>query len=54
VGRVRHGNFQDRGVDSANNRADEGDNGVCSACCAHQGMAIPAIKTVIAGASEDF
>jgi len=52
--RVRYGDFQGRGVDSANNRADERDNGICNACCAYQDAAIPAIKTVIACASEDF
>jgi hypothetical protein len=54
LGRVRHGNFQGRSVDSANNRADERGNGVCNSCCAYQDAAIPAINTIIACASEDF
>ena len=52
LGRVRHGDCQGRGVNSANNRTDERDNGVCNAYCAHQDATIPAINTVIAGAHE--
>jgi len=48
-----HGDFQGRGVDSANNRADERDHGVGNPHCAHQDAAIPAINTIIASASED-
>jgi hypothetical protein len=54
VGRVRHGDCQGRGVDSANNRADERDNGVCNSYGAYQDATIPAINTVITCASEDF
>jgi hypothetical protein len=50
---VRHGDCQGRGVDSANNRADERDNSICNTCGAYQDAAIPAIQTVIASASED-
>jgi hypothetical protein len=53
LGRVRHGDGQGRGVDSTNSSADEWDNGVSNACCAYQDATIPAIKTVIASASED-
>jgi hypothetical protein len=53
VGYVPHGDFHGRRVDSANNRADKWDNGVCNPGCAHQDAPIPAIKTVIASASED-
>jgi hypothetical protein len=53
VGRVRYGNFQGRGIDSANNRADERDSGICNARCTHQDVTIPAVNAVIACASED-
>jgi hypothetical protein len=53
LGRVRHGDDHGRGIHSANDSTDEGDNGVGHACSAHQDAAIPAIKTVITGASKD-
>jgi hypothetical protein len=54
LGRVCYGDFQRRGVDGSNNSPDERDNSACNPCCAHQDVAIPAINTVIACASEDF
>jgi hypothetical protein len=53
LGRVRHGDDQGGGVHSANDSTDEGYSGICHTCGTHQDVAIPAIKTVIAGASED-
>jgi len=50
---MHHGDFQGRGVNSANDRADERDHGVGNPRCAHQDAAIPAINTIIASASED-